>query len=354
MRTRRSTGFCCLLLGFASPLAVRSLRAFTLTIMPSSRIPPSNRPHGWMEIWALRQTRPLTYLTFWLNFQLGGDNPVGYHALNLALHLGGGIAALWDCLRRSAAGARKHSSRRLSSRCIRIQAEAVDYVWGRSIVLAALLCFRGVARVAKRSPWRSRGVVRRGAAGEGRMSRRFRWRCCALDRKKRGGPSRRMLALSRGGGGAHRLCNLGYAGSVGGSAGGHFAVAILPRAGPGDLAICAAARLTLWLHGRSGDRGPSVWLGLLAGAILIAAAAWLWRRNSRWFALGPDSAAAEFFAVPRQDLAADRRMYLAIALPGFGLRRSPKVDRRPWIRTCLLPSPLLAVSVAPHRCLEVG
>ena len=33
------------------------------------------------------QTRPLTYFTFWVNYQLGGRNPVGYHIVNIALHL---------------------------------------------------------------------------------------------------------------------------------------------------------------------------------------------------------------------------------------------------------------------------
>src|ERR1035438_4831117 len=92
---------------------------------------------GWLEIWNLRQTRPLTYLTFWLNYQVGGRDPLGYHLLNLALHLGAVILA-YECLRRlvperaaliAAAIFAVHP----------IQAEAVNYVWGRSIVLATLL-----------------------------------------------------------------------------------------------------------------------------------------------------------------------------------------------------------------------
>ena len=46
---------------------------------------------GWWEVFRLERTRPLTYLTFWLNLQVGGDNPLGYHAVNLAIHL----AAVW-------------------------------------------------------------------------------------------------------------------------------------------------------------------------------------------------------------------------------------------------------------------
>src|SRR5690242_19483510 len=54
---------------------------------------------GWWEVWRPVQTRPLTYFTFWVNYQLGGRNPVGYHALNLALHLAA-LLLLFDALER--------------------------------------------------------------------------------------------------------------------------------------------------------------------------------------------------------------------------------------------------------------
>ena len=49
--------------------------------------PVLTSPSGWWEVWRPVGTRPLTYFTFWLNHQLGGRNPAGYHAVNLALHL---------------------------------------------------------------------------------------------------------------------------------------------------------------------------------------------------------------------------------------------------------------------------
>src|SRR5256885_16195957 len=39
-------------------------------------------PHGWTEIWTLRKTRPLMYMSFWLN----GRDPVAMNAVNLLLH----------------------------------------------------------------------------------------------------------------------------------------------------------------------------------------------------------------------------------------------------------------------------
>ncbi|HUK15347.1 MAG TPA: hypothetical protein VLW65_02995 [Bryobacteraceae bacterium] len=38
-------------------------------------------PPWWLE------TRPLTFLTFWLNRRLSGTGAIGYHAFNLALHM---------------------------------------------------------------------------------------------------------------------------------------------------------------------------------------------------------------------------------------------------------------------------
>src|SRR4051794_3965819 len=63
---------------------------------------------GWMGAFTLRQTRPLTYLTFWLNYAIGGGDPILYHAVSLGLHLGT-VWLAYECLRRlmteAAAGA---------------------------------------------------------------------------------------------------------------------------------------------------------------------------------------------------------------------------------------------------------
>src|SRR5438270_2097647 len=94
---------------------------------------------GWLAVWGLRQTRPLTYLTFWLNRQIGGGDPLGYHLLNLAMHLGA-IVLAWECLRRLLPEWAAMIATALFA-IHPIQSEAVDYVWARSIVLTALLCF---------------------------------------------------------------------------------------------------------------------------------------------------------------------------------------------------------------------
>ena len=71
-----------------------ALAAFGLTVAGSFHFddysllsdPAITSPGGWLEVWRPVQTRPLTWFTFWLNYQAGGANPAGYHAVNLALH----------------------------------------------------------------------------------------------------------------------------------------------------------------------------------------------------------------------------------------------------------------------------
>src|SRR5579872_2251347 len=57
--------------------------------------PALQSSRGWLEIWSLRQTRPLTFLSFWLN----GHNPLAMHLVNLLLHLAA-VLLVFECLRR--------------------------------------------------------------------------------------------------------------------------------------------------------------------------------------------------------------------------------------------------------------
>src|SRR5664279_3854977 len=106
---------------------------------------------GWLDIWSWRQTRPLTYLTFWLNYQVGGGDALVYHLLNLALHLGAAILA-WECLRRLLPERAALIAAALFA-VHPIQAEAVNYVWGRSIVLATLLTLASLFAWTKGRRW---------------------------------------------------------------------------------------------------------------------------------------------------------------------------------------------------------
>src|SRR6202162_4260036 len=90
------------------------------------------------DLWRPLEIRPLTYLTFWMNHQLGGDNPMGYHAVNLALHVIA-ILLLWDALGRYLSP----SSRLIATAIFAVhpfQAEPVNYIFARSTLLATVLC----------------------------------------------------------------------------------------------------------------------------------------------------------------------------------------------------------------------
>jgi len=106
---------------------------------------------GWLQVWALRQTRPLTYLTFWLNRQIGGGDPLGYHLVNLAIHTGAVVLA-WACLRRLLPERAALIAAALFA-IHPIQSEAVNYVWARSILLAGLLSLAALWYWLQGRPW---------------------------------------------------------------------------------------------------------------------------------------------------------------------------------------------------------
>src|ERR1035437_10339900 len=93
---------------------------------------------GLLEMWGLRQPGPLTHLTLWLNYQAGGETALGYHALNLALHLCA-VLLLYECLR-SLIGERAGWIAAALFAVHPLQAEAVNYVSARGVTLGTVLC----------------------------------------------------------------------------------------------------------------------------------------------------------------------------------------------------------------------
>ena len=270
-------------------------------------------PNGWLTVWNLTQTRPLTYLTFWLNYRLGGENPWGYHALNLALHAAA-VLLLYECLRRVAE--REALVAALIFAVHPIQAEAVDYVWARSIVLAAVFTFAAWREWIESHEWRA--VAWFGAALLAKEECAAFPLALALFWRPQERRDVRRWAL------AAMFCLSLLAGVrvV-------YALAVTPGAPAGAQAgltpwhyllaqgpvIWRYLRLAVLPVGFTVDPQiavPSAWAGVAAWVALVGIAAWMWQ-YSRWFTVGLILLLPSSSIFPAEDLAADRRMYIALA-----------------------------------------
>ena len=274
--------------------------------------PVLTSPGGWLGIWSLRQTRPLTYLTFWLNYQVGGQDPLGYHLLNLGLHLGA-VLLLYECLRRLMPDAAALVAAAVFA-VHPIQAEAVNYVWARSIVLAALLCFAALERWMRGRVWWA-----------------IAWFAAALAAKEECAAFPLVLLLltplDR-----RRLASIAAMMGLSAAAAARvmYALAVTPGAPAGLQAgitpwsyglaqgavILRYLRLLMAPYGFTVDPAigvPAVWLGLLAWLAIGAMAILAWkyaRAEGRWFLAGLILLIPSSSIFPAADLAADRRMYL--------------------------------------------
>jgi protein O-mannosyl-transferase len=252
--------------------------------------------------WIL-QTRPLTQLTFWLNFQVGSTNPVGYHAVNLLLHVA--IVCLLFQVLRELIPAEAAFLAALFFAIHPIQSEAVAYVFARSTLLAtffSLLCWR-----SWRKDHAALAVVWFGAAllcKEECVTVPFvlllfgprRWKAAVV-----------MLGLAAAIG-----IHTAYATRVVAGSGAGFTAGLSPfqyLAAQGAV-IVRYFRLLVFPWGFTIDPEirPARWEALLAWSLVIAAVIF-WRTN-RWFAGGLILLVPSSTIFPAADLAADRRMYL--------------------------------------------
>ena len=269
---------------------------------------------GWLAVWGWGQTRPLTYFTFWLNYWTGARNPIGYHALNLAFHLAAVLLA-YECLRRLL----PHPWPWLAAAIFAVhplQAESVDYIWGRPIVLAALFCFAAMLCWLRGRPWWAVVCFAAALASKEEVAA-FPLVLLLLPapRPRRGIIAVATMLLLAMAAGAH----VAYLASVtpGAQAGAQAAVSpwhyLLAQA----MAIPRYFRLFVIPWGFSIDPEiaiPPAWLGVLIWMALLATALALWRRYrwGFWFAAGLLLLLPSSSIFPANDLSADRRMYLPI------------------------------------------
>ncbi len=313
------------------------------------RDPAVTWPGGWWQLFGLERTRPLTYLTFWLNYQIGGAEPWGYHAVNLALHfLTVGLAAV--VFRRVSTPQAALIATAVFA-LHPLQSEPVAYVFGRATLLSALFCvlcwkawldghrwwavsWFGAALLAKTEAIAFPAFLagyewfRHGRASELRTS----WR-----------PLAAMLGLAVAAAGW-----LFHAARVTAGAGVAFDLgSITPKTYllTQGRAVWEYLRLVALPAGLHFDRDyrlstgwdPSTTAAWLALAALLASAVWLARRRREGYwllgallLLAPTSS-----VVPLADLVAERRMYLPLlslslgigVLLAEGLRSAPRALR---------------------------
>ena len=291
---------------------------------------------GWKTLGNLARARPLTDLTYWLNSIAGG--PVAYHALNLALHL----AAVWlafECLRRvlperaalvAAAIFAVHP----------LQAEAVNYVSARGMVLATVLCLAAWLAWLRGQRWTT--VACFAAALLAQPECAAFPAILALTNRKPRAPLAAMLSLS-----AAALAR---------------ALLVRPQAALSPwryflaegVAIWRYLRLLIVPYGFTIDPdvpSPAPWIGLLAWAALVGLAYLAWRRRWRWLLLGLVLLLPSSSVFPAPDLAADSRMYLPLlalsVAAALALERAPTSVVLPAAASVVVL--LVALSIA--RCV---
>jgi tetratricopeptide (TPR) repeat protein len=304
---------------------------------------------GLWHLFDLWQTRPLTYLTFWLNYQAGGQSGFGYHAVNLLLHLAAALLA-YECLGRLLPERTALMAAALFA-IHPIQAEAVNYVWARSILLAAVFCFASLLAWIQDRPWAS-----------------VAWFAAALLAKEECAAFPLcLLALAWGGAlprplrsrTAATLTMLTLAVAAGARV--IYATAVVPgapagpRAGisPGNywlaqsVVILRYLRLLAVPYGFTVDPDVKVtlWLGIAGWIAILGLAAYVWRARKTgreacptWFIAGLILLIPSSSIFPAADLSADRRMYLPmLAFAAAGALLLARVKTQ-WMPAALAPA----------------
>jgi protein O-mannosyl-transferase len=297
---------------------------------------------GW-RVWGLLQTRPLTYFTFWLNYQLGGDNPIGYHLVNLILHLAA-VLLFYRTLERMFGGNAAFLAAALFA-LHPIQTEPVTYVFARAILISAIFCLLSLRF------WFDEqygpAVVCFGLALLGKEE------CVAfplflLMIRRRILPALCMLCLSLAAG-LRVLLAIKLLGISG--AGANAGISPLEYLSTQGTVILRYLRLLLVPYGFTFDpdipivRNWQAWASwlLLAGLVALF---WKVHRNGKWLAAGLVLLIPSSTIFPAADIAADRRMYLPMI--AFATFAGLALARRHW-RKALVPAAAALALISAYR-----
>ena len=311
-------------------------------------------------LWRPFQVRPLTYATFWLNEQLGGRNPAGYHAVNLLLHLLATVLLL-ETLRRIIPPQAAFIAAAIFA-VHPFQAEPVNYIFARSTLLATILCLATLGtwlrgRVWWAAAWFAAALLAKEECVAFPAFLLMLHLSQSRDRRELR-PIAAMFALSLAAG---IRVMLAAQGTLGSGAGAQAAISWQAYLTTEGAVILRYLRMLLVPLGFSVDAGidmPPVrwaifaWIGVIALAA-IAATQFARARPGFWFLAGLVLLLPSSSIFPATDLAADRRMYLPML--GFATCAGLLLERvRPVFLAALLIllSGLSAVRTAAWRTEE--
>jgi protein O-mannosyl-transferase len=282
-------------------------------------------PSGAWRVWRPVQTRPLTYFTFWLNYHLGGENPAGYHIVNVGLHL----VAVWlfyGALVRIA-----DSKATLLATALfalhPIQVEPVAYVFERATILSTIFCLLSLRFWLDGRYWYAVACFASALLGKEEC---VTFPVFLLMTRRTLLPAAGMLCLSLVAG-VRVLLALEITKISG--AGARAGISALDYFSTQGSVILRYLRLMLIPYSFSFDpdipivRGWRAWLSWL---VIVGAAAVLWKtcRYGKWFAAGLILLVPSSTIFPAADLSADRRMYLPMV--AFALFAGLAVKRVDW------------------------
>jgi Tfp pilus assembly protein PilF len=298
-------------------------------------------PDGWWQVFRVDQTRPLTWLTFWLNHRLGNANPGAYHTLNVGFHLAAAAAAHAVFRRLASPPAALLATAVFALHPL--QSEAVCYIFSRATILTTLFCLLSWREWLDDRPWSAVGLFCLAllAKEEAVSFPIFLW-IAARDKPRRWPPLAAMLAASLAAG----LRLLWVAAHTPGSGLTPTPSGLYLLQQPASL----AKYLQLFLFPKGQNFDHHITLSYVAPVTLIALVALVaFRRppGAFWLLgslllLAPTSS-----LIPLADLAYEHRMYLPLI--SISLAVALWLTRLPRPVQVLLPLALAATTFARAR-----
>ncbi len=117
--------------------------------------PTITDPGGWLDCFRLTQTRPLTWLSFWINYQVGGEAPLGYLVVNLLLHCANSLMVRASMARLAPVEIASWAGLLFAVHPFAV--EPVDYIFARGTLLGTLFALLAIHAWALGKHWHAVG-----------------------------------------------------------------------------------------------------------------------------------------------------------------------------------------------------